>query len=93
MANVAQGMCLELKVNICLAFTRSCKANPFNQHLYVAITRARIRLFLFEGDETAVTSVIQLLTQDAPEPLVKITRPTDANVSGLIVDICRFDLT
>ena len=78
-------MCSELKVNICLVCTGFCKTKTFNQHLYVAITRARIQLFLFESDETAVASVIRLLTQDVPKPLVNITRPNDAEVSGLTV--------
>lgn len=64
-----------------LACTSPRVTDPFNQHLYVAITRARIQLFLFESDETAVASVIKLLTQDVPEPLVEVTRPNDANVS------------
>lgn len=85
-------MCSELKVNICLARTSSCKTNPFNQHLYVAITRARIQLFLFESDETAISSVIKLLTQDVPQPLVETTRPNDANVSSPTIEIYRFDL-
>lgn len=92
MANADQGMCSELKVNNCLAGIRSRKTDPFNQHLYVAITRARIQLFLFESDETAVASVIKLLTQDVPQPLVEITRPNDANVSNQIIEIYHFDL-
>lgn len=85
-------MCSELKVNNRLACTSSGKTDRFNQHLYVAITRARIQLFLFESDETAVASVIKLLTQDVPQPLIEITRSNDSNVSGLIINICPIDL-
>lgn len=48
----------------------------------MAITRARIQLFLIESDESAVASVVKLLTEDVSQSLVEVTRPNDANVSG-----------
>jgi len=66
----------------------SSRSKPFyiaetsNQHLYVAVTRARIQLFLIESNEAAIASVVKLFTQDVPESLVEVTRLNDANVSS-----------
>ena len=48
------------------------------KHLYVAITRARLQLFLLESSEKAMISIVDLLTMDIPEPLVDVTRPYES---------------
>jgi hypothetical protein len=53
----------------------------YNQHLYVAITRARIKLLIIESSENAVAPVVKLLTEDHSKPLVDVTRLHDPNVS------------
>ena len=48
------------------------------KHLYVAITRARLQLFLLESSEKAMMSIVDLLTMNIPEPLVDVTRPYES---------------
>ena len=49
------------------------------KHVYVAITRARIQLFIIETSETTGTLVEKLLTDNASGPLAEATRPTDGD--------------
>lgn len=64
----------------------------FIQHLYVAVTRARIRLFFIETDGNAVDSILELLTQDDSRSLVEVTRPMDANVSSTAFGFLQIDI-
>lgn len=88
-ANAPQGMCSDLKVISSSQSKSFYIADTPNQHLYVAVTRARIQLFLIESDETAIASVVTLLTQDVPESLVEVTRQNDANVSSPAIESQR----
>lgn len=88
-------LCLLMLLRGCVRISRqpaSSQSKPFyiadtvDQHLYVAVTRARIQLFFIESDETAVASIVKLLTQDVPESLVNVTRLNDANVSSPVLE-------
>lgn len=75
-------MCSDLKVASLIPNCNfSISLITFDQHLYVAVTRARIQLFFVETNETAIASVVKLLTQDLPEALVDITKKDHSNVS------------
>ncbi|KAL9045188.1 MAG: hypothetical protein Q9214_001735 [Letrouitia sp. 1 TL-2023] len=45
------------------------------KHLYVAVTRARIHLFLIESSESVVRPIVQLLTSYVSKPLIELVRP------------------
>lgn len=45
------------------------------KQLYVAITRARNQLFIFEGSETTAASVAKVLAGDSFNKLIEVTRP------------------
>ena len=45
--------------------------------LYVAVTRARVQLFLMESSDSEIRHVEKILHQNSQEPLVDISRPTD----------------
>ncbi len=45
------------------------------KHLYVAITRARVHLYIMESSESTAASVQKFLSQDASETLVEVTGP------------------
>ena len=47
------------------------------KHLYVAITRARIQLFLMESSEKAMVPVVDILTTTSSGSLVDVTRPQE----------------
>ena len=47
------------------------------KHLYVAITRARNKLFMIESSEITATPILKLLTEGSQGPLVEVTRPND----------------
>ena len=49
------------------------------KNLYVAITRARMQLFLMERSEKAVISVVKLLTSGSLGSLVDVARPHEAD--------------
>ena len=46
------------------------------KHLYVAITRARVQLFIVESSETIAASVLKLLGTDSSGSLVQVTSPS-----------------
>ncbi|KAL9124703.1 MAG: hypothetical protein Q9217_005994 [Psora testacea] len=54
--------------------------------LYVALTRARLRLFLIESSEAITKPIVKLLTEDVAVPLVDVARPSDGTVSQSNVD-------
>lgn len=58
------------------------------KHFYVAVTRARIQLFIVESSEDTAASVLKLLTPDASAGLVDITRPGQNDFS-LRVEMMR----
>ena len=45
------------------------------KHLYVAITRARVQLFIMETSVTTATTVLKFLGHHTPEPLLHVTSP------------------
>ena len=47
------------------------------KNFYVAITRARIRLSIIEGEDTLAARVADLLKQNVSSPLVEVTRSSD----------------
>jgi len=49
------------------------------KHLYVAVTRARIQLFIVETSEDTAASVQRLLAHDSSQALVEVTRPSHAD--------------
>lgn len=51
------------------------------KHLYVAVTRARIQLFIVETSEDTAVSVKRLLADDASGALVEVTRPNSPDFS------------
>ncbi|KAG8528783.1 uncharacterized protein KY384_006471 [Bacidia gigantensis] len=55
--------------------------------LYVAITRARFRLFFFERSDKEITSVCQLLDNAYEEPLVETTRPSQSDFNRKLATI------
>lgn len=54
------------------------------KHLYVAITRARIQLFLIESSEEAMVSVVRLLTSGPSGSLVDVVRPHEEGFSDML---------
>lgn len=46
------------------------------KHLYVAITRARVQLFIMESSENTATTVLNFLAGDTSESLVQLTSPS-----------------
>ena len=46
------------------------------KHLYVAITRARVGLFIMETSEATAATVLRVLDEDTPTPLIDVTSPT-----------------
>ena len=46
------------------------------KHLYVAITRARVQLFIMESSVTAATTVMKFLGNGTPESLLHVTSPS-----------------
>ena len=67
------------------------------QSLYVAVTRSRIQLFLMESGDREIAPVEKMLYEDAPVPLVDVTRPHEADVSfaaaehRLFAHPCKFN--
>lgn len=61
---------------------------PELKSLYVAITRARIHLFIMEGSENTAVSLIKLLSQDASQTLIEVTGP-DHDDFAMRVDMLR----
>ena len=57
------------------------------KHLYVAITRARIKLLVVESLETVVAPAIELLTRDVPQPLIEVVRPSDTNFEDKVKEL------
>jgi len=51
------------------------------KHLYVAVTRARIQLFIVETSEDTAASIQRLLADEESGALVEITRPSQADFS------------
>ena len=70
------------------------------KHLYVAITRAKIQLFLLESSEKAMGTIVELLTSSPSGPLVDVTKPHEAGFAeklkmlrpGTSVDPARYSL-
>ena len=46
------------------------------KHLYVAITRARVQLFIMESSETTAITVLKFLSEDTSGPFVQVTSPS-----------------
>ena len=46
------------------------------KHLYVAITRARVQLFIMESSEVTVTTVLKFLATSSSSSLVQVTSPS-----------------
>lgn len=89
----SKGICSDLKVASLIPHCIFCiSLITFDQHLYVAVTRARIQLFFVETNETAIASVVKLLTQDLPEALVDITKKDHSNVSLVTIDVILLNL-
>ena len=49
------------------------------KHLYVAVTRARMQIFLVEMSESTVAPVVKLFTTDISTPLIEVVRPDHPN--------------
>ena len=61
---------------------------PELKSLYVAITRARIHLFIMEASENTAVSVVKFLSQDASQTLVEVTGP-DHDDFAIRLDLLR----
>ena len=46
------------------------------KHLYVAITRARVQLFIMESSETTAITILKFLSEDTSGPFVQVTSPS-----------------
>ncbi len=46
------------------------------KNLYVAITRARVHLFIMESSETTATAILRFLSNDIPGALIHVTSPS-----------------
>ena len=63
----------------------------------MAVTRSRIQLFLMESGDREIAPVEKVLNEDAPVPLVDVTRPHEADVSfaahehRLSAYLCKFN--
>ena len=57
---------------------------PELKHLYVAITRARSQLSIVEGSEPTERSILKLLTEGPPGPLVEVIRPNDEGFTARV---------
>ena len=70
------------------------------KHLYVAITRAKIQLFLLESSEKAMVTIVELLTSSPFGSLVDVTRPHEEDFAeklkmlrpGTSVDPVKYSL-
>ncbi len=47
------------------------------KNLYVAITRARVHLFIMENSESSALIVMRILSEDGAEAFIEVTRPGD----------------
>ncbi|KAI9731582.1 MAG: hypothetical protein M1834_004702 [Cirrosporium novae-zelandiae] len=57
------------------------------KHLYVAITRARIKFSMIESSERAVAPVIKLFTRNPLKPLVEVARPHDSHFTDKLMEL------
>ena len=70
------------------------------KHLYVAITRAKIQLFLLESSEKAMVTIVELLASSPSGSLVDVTRPHEGGFAeklkllrpGTSVDPVKYSL-
>ena len=57
------------------------------KQLYVAVTRARFKLFFIEESHENTSAITELLTHDVPEPLVTVMTRNDADFPNLIKEM------